>query len=70
MALEINEIKTKYNELNAELRKTLATMQRNYRVFAIRDQIKDLQRLCPHNSGSYDFSQSDECPYCGRKFKG
>lgn len=57
-------------ELSAELKKELAKMERSDRVFTIRDEIKDLQNLCSHNIGNYDFSQSEECPYCGKKFKG
>ena len=68
--MEIIEVKQKYNELSAELKKELAKMERSDRVFTIRDEIKDLQSLCSHNIGNYDFSQSDECPYCGKKFKG
>lgn len=68
--MEATEVKRKYNELSAELKKELSKMQRSDRVFTIRDEIKALQGLCPHNMGSYDFSQSEECPYCGKKFKG
>ena len=68
--MEIIEVKQKYNELSAELKKELSKMQRSDKVFTIRDEIKALQGLCPHNMGNYDFSQSNECPYCGKKFKG
>ena len=68
--MDTKDIKVRYNELSAELKKALTTMQRSDRVFAIRDEIKDLQQLCPHNSGSYDFSDAAECPYCGKHFKG
>jgi uncharacterized Zn-finger protein len=68
--MEAIEVKRKYTELSAELKKELSKMQRSDRVITIRDEIKDLQQLCPHNMGNYDFSQSDECPYCGKKFKG
>jgi len=61
-------IKVKYEALNKELREAVAHMERTDRVFIIRDAIKDLQKLCPHNNGSYDFSDADECPYCGKKF--
>ena len=68
--MEATEVKRKYTELSAELKKELSKMQRSDRVITIRDEIKDLQKLCPHNMGNYDFSGSDECPYCGKKFKG
>ena len=68
--MEATEVKRRYNELSAELKKELGKMERSDRVFIIRDEIKNLQQLCPHNTGNYDFSQADECPYCGKKFKG
>lgn len=68
--MDINDINTQYKQLSADLKKALGVMQRNDRVFAIRDQIKELQKLCPHNNGSFDFSTAQECPYCGKKFKG
>lgn len=67
--MDAENIKSKYNELSKELKHALSTMERSDRVFTIRDEIKDLQALCPHNMGSYDFSETDECPYCGKKFK-
>ena len=67
--MDTNNIKVKYDALNKELKDAVARMERTDRVFIIRDAIKDLQKLCPHNNGSYDFSDADECPYCGKKFK-
>ena len=66
--MEATEVKKRYTELSAELKKELSKMQRSDRVFTIRDEIKALQALCTHNIGNYDFSQSSECPYCGKKF--
>ena len=66
--MDINNIKTKYQELNNELKQALSHMERSDRVILIRDAIKDLQKLCPHNNGNYDFSNTEECPYCGKKF--
>ena len=66
--MEVTDIKIKYNQLSAELKKELSKMQRSDRVFTIRDEIKALQQMCPHNMGNYDFSNSEECPYCGKKF--
>jgi len=66
--MDINNIKVEYETLNKELKQAVAKMERTDRVFVIRDAIKDLQKLCPHNNGNYDFSESSECPYCGKKF--
>ena len=66
--MDIANIKIKYETLNQELKQALSRMERSDRVFIIKDAIKDLQKLCPHNNGSYDFSDTEECPYCGKKF--
>lgn len=66
--MDINSIGTKYNELNSELKRTLSTMTYTDRVVTIRSQIKELQNLCPHNNGTYDFSKGLNCPYCGKQF--
>lgn len=68
--MDVSNIKDKYKELNLELKQALTTMERSDRIFAIRDAIKDLQKLCPHSLGNYDFSNDSQCPYCGKKFKG
>lgn len=67
--MNIDNIKTKYTELNAELKKAISTMQLSDKIFVIKEAIKDLQNVCPHNNGNYDFSTTDECPYCGKHFK-
>ena len=66
--MDIDNIKVKYDTLNNELKQALTTMEKKDKVFIIRDAIKDLQHLCPHNNGNYDFSDTEECPYCGKKF--
>lgn len=67
--MDMNTIKNSYEDLSRELRRALSTMEKTDRVINIRQQILDLQKLCPHDNGNYDFSHSDECPYCGKKFK-
>lgn len=67
--MDINSIKVQYATLNKDLKEALAHMEKTDKVFIIREAIKDLQHLCPHNNGSYDFSDTDECPYCGKKFR-
>ena len=66
--MDINNIKVKYESLNKELKQALSRMEKTDRVFIIKDAIKDLQQLCPHNNGHYDFSNTEECPYCGKHF--
>lgn len=67
--MDINEIKTKYQNLNLDLRRALSTMEKKDSVVLIKQQIEELQQLCPHKiNDTYDFSHSDHCPYCGKKF--
>ncbi len=68
--MDINNVKATYEQLKSDLKHALSRMERSDRVFAIRDQMLDLQKMCPHNNGNYDFSNTDECPYCGKRFKG
>lgn len=68
--MDTNTIKSKYEALSAELKEVVSRMERTDRVFIIRDEIKDLQGLCPHSNGSYDFSNAEFCPYCGKRMKG
>ena len=66
--MEIEKIAVQYKDLNNELKQALSKMEKSDKVFVIRNAIKDLQQLCPHNNGSFDFSDTNECPYCGKKF--
>lgn len=68
--MDINSIKTECESLNKELKIALSKMERSNRVFVIRQAISDLQKLCPHNNGHYDFSTAEQCPYCGKHFGG
>ncbi len=66
-----NEVQAQYISLNNELRRALSTMEKKDTITIIKQQIKELQELCPHKINDYyDFSNADECPYCGKKFKG
>lgn len=62
-------IQLRYKELSTELRQALSKMEYSDRVFNIRHEINELQKICPHNNGSYDFSDTESCPYCGKKFR-
>ena len=66
--MDINSIKVKYDNLSKDLKQAVSRMEKTDRVFVIRDAIKDLQMLCPHDNGSFDFSTTEYCPYCGKKF--
>ena len=66
--MDINSIKAQYDNLNKDLKQAVSRMEKTDRVFVIRDAIKELQTLCPHDNGSFDFSTTEYCPYCGKKF--
>lgn len=64
-----SEIKTRYEQLSNDLRDALSRMELTDKVYTIRDEIKQLQALCPHGTESYDFSDQERCPYCGKKLR-
>jgi hypothetical protein len=66
--MDINSIKAKYDNLSKDLKQAVSRMEKTDKVFVIRDAIRDLQILCPHDNGSFDFSTTEYCPYCGKKF--
>lgn len=66
--MDINEIQTKYENLNDNLKRALSTMEKKDTIFIIKKQITALQSVCPHNNGNYDFSNEVQCPYCGKVF--
>lgn len=67
--MDIKEIQNKYESLNNTLKHALSTMEKKESVIVIKKQIEELQGLCPHRiNDSYDFTHSDHCPYCGKKF--
>jgi len=64
-----NEVMAKYHELTEQLRDALARMEYSDRVFVIREEIKELQSVCPHKAEGFDLSDLSTCPYCGKKFR-
>lgn len=69
--MSINEIQKQYNDLNYQLQMALSTMEKKDTIKIIRNEIKNLQNICPHKlNDSYDFTEAIECPYCGKKLKG
>lgn len=67
--MDVIDISRKYKELNANLKQALSTMEYSDKIMILREQIQDLQHLCPHKMNEHDFSTANECPYCGKKFK-
>lgn len=59
------QIQSKYQELSQQLRDALATMEYSDKVIVIRDEIKELQNICPHVNKNYALNH--KCPYCGKK---
>ena len=59
----IDNIQLRYKELSTDLKKELSRMERTDKIFVIRHEIKELQKICPHSNGNYDFSDTEECPY-------
>ena len=67
--MDIENIHDRYQILSSDLKQALSTMELSERIHHIRQEIHDLQILCPHNAGSFDYSQTDRCPYCGKNFR-
>ena len=67
--MDINNIQDRYQTLSSDLKLALSTMELSERVHNIRQEIRDLQLLCPHNAGSFDYTKTGKCPYCGKTFK-
>ena len=57
-------------QLTVELMTALSTMDLKKDIPNIRKEIAELQDMCPHKNSMMDFSHEEECPYCGRRFKG
>ena len=68
--MNVNEIQQTYKTLNNELREAVSHMERSDRLFVIRQAIKELQNLCPHENDNYNFTHEEQCPYCGKRCRG
>ena len=66
--MNIEEIITKREQLNYQLRVALTTMERKDTIAEIRREIIENQKNCPHFSAEYNWAVVDGvCPYCGQK---
>ena len=54
--MSIDTIGARYEVLRDDLKRALSTMELSDKIMKIREEIHDLQLICPHNSGSFDFS--------------
>ena len=62
--MDINTIIKRKKEIDAELARAIASMEKKNTIFELRQQIKDLQSSCPHPG--YNFEEADNpCPFCG-----
>ena len=64
--MTIDEIINRHEELEHELKSSLAKMERSDRILEIRKQILENQKQCPHFSDKYNWTIAyGKCPYCG-----
>ena len=64
--MTIDEIIHRHEELEHELKSSLAKMERSDRILEIRKQILENQKQCPHFSNKYNWTVAyGKCPYCG-----
>ena len=67
--MNIDDIITRREQLDYDLRIALATMERKDTIRDIRLQIMKNQQVCPHHSAQYNWTIVDDtCPYCGKHF--
>ena len=67
--MNIDEIISRHEELDRELRIALSTMERSDKIKHIRTQIIENQKQCPHFSNKYNWTIAYGCcPYCGFEF--
>ena len=65
--MNIDEIIATHQQLDAELRIALSTMERKDDIKEIRKKIQANQESCPHYSNKYNFiCEDNKCPYCGK----
>lgn len=66
--MNIEEIISRREILNKELRTALASMEQKETIFKIKKQLNELQTECPHFSEKFNWVIADGiCPYCGKK---
>ena len=67
--MNIDDIITKREQLDYDLRIALSTMERKDTIAQIRKEIIKNQSVCPHHSLQYNWEIVDDtCPYCGKHF--
>ena len=67
--MNIDKIISNKERLNKELRIALSTMERSDKIYEIKKEIIENQKVCPHVSNKYNWAIVDSiCPYCGFHF--
>ena len=59
-----NEAINKSKELDNRLKKALSSMEKKEDLYQIKEEIKQFQKVCPHNE---NFTINKYCPWCGKK---
>lgn len=67
--MNCQDIHEQYKDLQTQLVDALSRMELTDKVICIRGEIIKLQNICPHDNGTYSFTNDAQCPYCGKKFK-
>ena len=62
--MTVEEIITKREELDTQLKMALSSMALSNDVKYVRAQIKELQSQCSHLTS--DYSKNKKCPFCGK----
>lgn len=66
-SMNIEDIITKRDELNHQLKQALSTMEYSDKIEKIRQEIAENQARCPHIDAQYNWTMTNQfCPYCGK----
>lgn len=64
--MNIEEIMMERQSLENDLKAALSTMEKKDAIFLIKDELKELQLLCPHST-RFNKNEENKCPYCGKE---
>lgn len=68
--MTMTELISRHEKLSCDLNIALATMERKSTIAEIREELIQLQNICPHFSSEHNFTMVDGyCPYCGKKLE-
>lgn len=65
--MTIDEIKVARSNLEAEIHTAAASMELGTALRETYMKLKQLQAICPHEDGNFNYNHDSVCPICGKK---